>query len=177
MNKNNVLFLGEYKKLNDLCKDNLDMDEGIAAYIKEMELSEGPKKNIDGWIEDYHNLNKCLHIGSVLENNEVMLGRAQCTKQDVAWLKKFQQRISKGEDPVVELQKYHEKLRLVEEKKKHFEPYVEKAAACLMVAFIFLLALADSKNKKKIEEQMKAGKKKKEKKAKKKKNETVEAED
>jgi hypothetical protein len=142
-----------------------------------MEDSEGPKKNIDAWIEDYHNLSKCMHIGTMLEDNEIMLGKAQCSKQDVAWLKKFRQRISKGEDPVIELRKYHEKLRLIEEKKKQLEPYLEKAAICFAVFALFLLALADSKNKKKIEEQAKAGKKKKEKKAKKTKTEEIETEE
>ena len=176
MNKNNVLFLNEYKKLNDMCRDNLELSEGIAAYIKEMEASEGPKKNIDGWVDDYHALNKCLHISNILED-EALVDRAQCTKQDVAWLKKFQQRIAKGEDPVEDLKKYHEKIRLSEERKKHFEPYIEKATTCFVIIAIFLLALADSKNKKKIEEQMKAGKKKKEKKAKKKPEEPVEIEE
>ena len=177
MNKNNVLFLAEYKKLNDMCKDGLDMGEGVAAYVKEMEASEGPKKNVDAWVDDYHTLAKCLHIGNILEDNEALGEKQQCTKQDIAWLKKFQQRIANGEDPLLELRKYHEKLRLTEEKKKLLEPYIEKAATCFVVLMILLLAVADSKNKKKIEEQMKAGKKKKEKKAKKKPEEPVEIEE
>ena len=149
------------------------MDEGIVEYVKEMELSEGPKKNIDAWVNDYHTLNKCLHIGGLLEDEAVLTGRAQCTKQDIAWLKKFQQRIANGEDPVKELEKYHDKLRLAEERKKHFEPYVEKALSLLVVGVILFLAVADSKNKKKIEEQMKL-KKQKKKKEKKKKQDTTE---
>ena len=177
MNKTNVLFLGEYKKLNDMCRESLDMGDGLAAYVKEMEASEGPKKNVDAWVDDYHTLAKCLHIGNMIESDEALADKPQCTKQDIAWIKKFQQRIAKGEDPILELKKYHEKLRLTEEKKKMLEPYIEKAATCFVVLVILLLAVADSKNKKKIEEQMKAGKKKKEKKAKKKKDEPVEIED
>jgi hypothetical protein len=173
MNKNNVLFLDEYKKLDDMCKANLNMSEGVAEYVKKMESSEGPKKNVDAWVDDYHSLSKCLHIDSLLAD-EIMSGKAQCTKEDIAWIKKFRKRISKGEDPILELQKYHEKLRLAEERKKMIEPYFEKATACFVVLAILLLAVADSKNKKKIEEQMKAGKKKKEKKAKKKKAEPAE---
>lgn len=176
MNKNNVLFLDEYKKLNDMCKDSLEM-EGVSAYIKEMENSEGPKKNIDAWVDDYHNLSKCLHIGSILEDNEVLLGgQPQCTKQDVAWIKKFQKRIADGKDPIEELKKYHDKLHYIEERKKFFEPYFETAAACAVVVIVFLLALADSKNKKKIEEQMKV-KKQKKKKDKKKKKDEIEIDD
>ena len=173
MNKNNALFLGEYKKLDDICRASLDMDEGIAEYVKEMELADGPKKNIDAWVNDYHTLNKCLHIGAILENEE-LASRAQCTKQDIAWLKKFQQKIANGEDPVKELEKYHDKLRLAEEKKKHFEPYMEKALSFLVVGVILLLAVADSKNKKKIEEQAKLKKQKKKKEKKKKKEDTTE---
>lgn len=176
MNKNNALFLDEYKKLDDMCRESLDISEGVAGYVKQMEESEGPKKNVDAWVDDYHTLSKCLHIDGLIAD-EVMSGKAQCTKQDIAWIKKFRQRISKGEDPILELQKYHEKLRLTEEKKKLLEPYIEKATTCLVVLAILLLAVADSKNKKKIEEQMKAGKKKKEKKAKKKKNEPAEADE
>ena len=176
MNKNNLLFLDEYKKLDDMCRESLDMSEGVAEYVKEMELSEGPKKNVDAWVEDYHALSKCLHIEGLL-GNEDMSKKAQCTKQDLAWIKKFRQRIEKGEDPILELKKYHEKLRLTVEKKKMLEPYIEKAATCFVVLVILLLAVADSKNKKKIEEQVKAGKKKKEKKAKKKKAEPAEQEE
>ncbi len=174
MNKNNALFLGEYKKLNDICKASLDMDEGIAEYVKEMELSDGPKKNIDAWVNDYHTLNKCLHIVNLLEDEAAPQDRAQCTKQDIAWLKKFRQKIANGEDPVKELEKYHDKLKLMEERKKHFEPYVEKALSVLVVGVILLLAVADSKNKKKIEEQMKLKKQKKKKDKKKKKEDTTE---
>jgi len=149
------------------------MSEGVAGYVKQMESSEGPKKNVDAWVDDYHTLAKCLHIDGLIAD-EVMGNKAQCTKQDIAWIKKFRKRIANGEDPILELQKYHEKLRLAEEKKKLLEPYIEKATACIVVLAILLLAVADSKNKKKIEEQMKAGKKKKEKKAKKKKEEPVE---
>lgn len=176
MNKNNALFLDEYRKLDDVCRESLDMSEGVAEYVKQMESSEGPKKNVDAWVDDYHALAKCLHIDGLLAD-DAMNGKAQCTKQDIAWIKKFRQRIAKGEDPILELRKYHEKLRLTEEKKKMLEPYIEKAATCLVVLAILLLAVADSKNKKKIEEQMKAGKKKKEKKAKKKKEEPVEIEE
>lgn len=176
MNKNNALFLDEYKKLDDMCRESLDIDEGVAGYVKQMETSEGPKKNVDAWVDDYHTLAKCLHIDSLIAD-EVMAGKAQCTKQDIAWIKKFQKRISKGEDPILELQKYHEKLRLNEEKKKLLEPYIEKATSCLVVLLIFILAVADSKNKKQIEEKMKAGKKKKEKKAKKKKEVPIETDE
>ena len=173
MNKNNALFLDEYKKLNDICRESLDMNEGVAEYVKQMETAEGPKKNVDAWVDDYHFLSKCLHIDGLLED-EIMSGKAQCTKDDIAMLKKFRKRISKGEDPILELRKYHEKLRLAEEKKKMLEPYFEKATACFVVLAILLLAVADSKNKKKIEEKIKNGKKKKEKKAKKKKSEPIE---
>jgi hypothetical protein len=176
MNKTNVLFSNEYKKLNDICKDSLDMNDGIAEYIKIMESSEGPKKNIDAWVNDYHNLSKCLHIGNILEDEKALVGQPQCTKQDVAWLKKFQKRVEGGEDPIEELKKYHDKLRYIEEKKQFFEPYLEKAAACAIVVLVFLLALADNKNKKKIEEQMKI-KKQKKKKDKKKKKDNIEIED
>lgn len=172
MNKNNALFLNEYKKLNDICRDSLDMDGGISSYIKEMESSEAPKKNVDAWVNDYHTLSKCLHIGTLLEDEEMLAGQPQCTKQDVAWLKKFQKRIANGEDPIEELKKYHDRLRYIEEKKKFFEPYMETAAACALFVVVFLLALADSKNKKKIEEQMKLKKQKKKKDKKKKKDST-----
>ena len=172
MNKTNALFSNEYKKLNDICKDSLDMEDGVAEYIRKMELSEGPKKDIDAWVNDYHALNKCVHIGNLIED-EAIAEQAQCTKQDIAWLKKFQKRIANGEDPVEMLKKYHDKLHYIEEKKKFFEPYVEKVTTCFVVAFVLLLALADSKNKKQIEENMKIKKQKKEKKNKKKKSEPV----
>ncbi len=173
MNKNNALFLGEYKKLDDICKASLDMEEGIADYVKEMELSAGPKKNVDAWVDDYHTLNKCLHIVKLLDGEGDAANRAQCTKQDIAWIKQFRQKIANGEDPMKELEKYHDKLRLIEEKKKLVEPYVEKALSVLVIGVILLLAVADSKNKKKIEEQMKL-KKQKKKKEKKKKQDTTE---
>ena len=176
MNKNNALFLDEYKKLDDMCRESLDITDGVAGYVKQMEESEGPKKNVDAWVDDYHTLAKCLHIDNLIAD-EIMGNKAQCTKEDIAWIKKFRKRISKGEDPILELQKYHEKLRLAEEKKKLLEPYFEKATACFVVLAILLLAVADSKNKKQIEEKMKNGKKKKDKKAKKKTSEPVETDD
>jgi hypothetical protein len=146
MNKNNALFLDEYKKLDDMCKESLDINDGIAGYVKKMEESEGPKKNVDAWVDDYHTLAKCLHIDGLIAD-EVMGGKAQCTKQDIAWIKKFASRINKDADAIAKLKKYEATVAKFKETLEKAIPVAQNIAIGCGVTLVATAILGKKKKK------------------------------
>ena len=90
MNKLNTIFFNEYRDLDEICRKKLKVDEnGIGKYIETMEKAPETKAKVSVWEDDYHTLCKCMHIYNVINLHDNKLRKPQCTKQDIAWLKKF----------------------------------------------------------------------------------------
>lgn len=148
MNKTNLIFANEYENLNDACKLKFDSEDGVAAYLAEMDKPSDYKEKVGGWEEDYHTLSKCMHIYNVVELGGAKLRKAQCTKQDIAWVKKFTERIEKGTDPLAKLAKCEETARKIRETIEKAKPAIKNIAIGCGVT-LALTAIFNSNKKKK----------------------------
>ncbi len=147
MNKTNLIFTNEYEALNDACRVKFESEEGVAKYIAEMDNPSDYKEKVGTWNEDYNMLGKCKHIYNMIELGGTKLRKPQCTKQDIAWVKKFTQRIEKGTDPLAKLSKCEENARKIREALKKAKPAMANIALGCGVT-LALTALVKSKKKK-----------------------------
>ena len=137
MNKLNTLFLNEYRNLDEICRKKLKADEkGIAKYIETMEKAPETKVKVSVWEDDYHTLCKCMHIYNVIDLHDNKLRKSQCTKQDIAWLKKFAARVEKGADSISKLEKYEEMVAKLKETLKKARPAAQNIAIGCGVAMV-----------------------------------------
>ncbi len=147
MNKTNLIFANEYENLSDTCNLKFESDEGIEKYISEMDKPSDYKEKVSSWNEDYNMLGKCKHIYNMIELGGTKLRKAQCTKQDIAWLKKFTERIEKGTDPLAKLAKCEETARKIRETIAKAKPAITNIAIGCGVT-LALSAIFSSKKKK-----------------------------
>ncbi len=100
MNKNDLRFFEEYKKLDLQLKDLLEENAGVSAYLAAMEET-APKDQaaVPGWNADYRQLKHLRRARNRLahqpENSDSVT-----TKKDLLDLQDFSRRISDGTDPL-----------------------------------------------------------------------------
>ena len=93
-------FLDSYKRLERLCRDVMDDDRRVSAYIDEMvRLSDGSRR-VSGWDRDLKQLkhyrwvrNQIVHDPDCSEGN-------MCGPEDVRWIEAFHARIMNQTDPL-----------------------------------------------------------------------------
>ena len=93
-------FLESYKRLERLCRDVMDDDRRVSAYIDEMvRLSDG-SRHVSGWDRDLKQLkhyrwvrNQIVHDPDCSEDN-------MCGPEDVRWIEDFHARIMNQTDPL-----------------------------------------------------------------------------
>lgn len=133
MNKLNTLFLNAYTNVDEAYK--------IERYIKDMSECKEDTDKIDNWDEDYFNLNKCMQIYNIIDLRENMLRKAQCTKQDIIWLQKFEKRLIKGTDPLAKYKKRKETLEKINATVEKVKPIAKKVAIGCGIAIVALSLL------------------------------------
>ena len=145
MNKLNMMFLNEYTALEELCNVKFGVEGGgVDMYLGTMASASESKEKIGKWEEDYHTLSKCMHIYNVLALHGNKLRKPQCTKQDIAWLKKFCQRFEKQADALAKLEKYEASQAKFKEKMQKLKPIARNVAIACGVA-LAVNALLDAK--------------------------------
>lgn len=151
MNKLNMLFLNEYTNVEELCNAKFGVDGGgINMYLASMNSASETKEKIGKWEEDYHTLSKCMHIYSVLALTGNKTRKPQCTKQDIAWLKKFAQRFESQKDSLARLEKREASKAKFDEKMAKIKPVARNLAIACGVALainVLLEAKKDSEEK------------------------------
>ena len=135
MNKLNMMFLNEYTNLEELCNAKFGVEGGgVEMYINSMNSASETKEKIGKWEEDYHTLSKCMQIYSVLALHGNKLRKPQCTKQDIAWLKKFAERFEKQKDALARLEKREASKAKFDEKVAKLKPVARNVAIACGVA-------------------------------------------
>jgi len=93
-------FMNTYKRLDKLCRDLLNDERGLSAYIDIIHNYTDGAYYVDGWIEDLKALkhyrwvrNKIAHEPEVTEND-------LCDADDEEWLLDFYHRILQQTDPL-----------------------------------------------------------------------------
>jgi hypothetical protein len=149
MNKLNTMFINEYTALEELLNVKYGVEGGgIDIYIGAMSAASENKEKIGKWEEDYHTLAKCMHINSVLALHGNKLRKPQCTKQDIAWLKKFAARFEKQTDSLAKLEKYEDMQAKFKEKIDKIKPAARNVAIACGVALAVNALISGKKNKK-----------------------------
>ena len=149
MNKLNTLFLNEYTLLEELCNEKYGVQGGgIEAYLGAMLAASENKEKFGKWEEDYHTLSKCMHIYNVITMSEKKARKPQCTKQDVAWLKKFAKRFEGKSDSLAKLEKYEAAQAKFKEKMDKIKPVARNVAIACGVALAVNALLSGKKDKK-----------------------------
>ncbi|MDE6475211.1 MAG: hypothetical protein K2L70_08945 [Clostridia bacterium] len=100
MREQNVEFLEEYKRLDKLCKEVLNSNEGISSYICEMETTPfETTAEISAWDSTYKQLKNFRWMRNQLVH-EISLDEEFCTKEDIDNIKKLYELIFKTQDPL-----------------------------------------------------------------------------
>ena len=101
----NVIFLEEFKGLDKLCREKLNIEQrGVTHYIEEMKaVSEYNYRNISGWKADLQYLKYVRGIRNNLVHEEGTLYKKNCTQKDIDWIRNFHDRILKQSDPIAML--------------------------------------------------------------------------
>jgi hypothetical protein len=111
MNENNFLFLHEYILLDNLCKDMIGvMQNGVSAYLDEMDENHEYAYIIRDWDEDYENLKQYRYLRNRLTHENNALYEEQCTDEDIEWIKKFRNKILQSKDPLTRLYKHKKQI-------------------------------------------------------------------
>ena len=99
MNKEILLFLETYKKLDELCKQVLSSERGISEYIEEMSNDKQSHFKIISWENDYKQLKKMRWIRNKLVHEPNSFEDNLFTEEDIVWLQNFHSRILECRDP------------------------------------------------------------------------------
>ena len=90
MNNLNYRFFEEFKHLDKLCGEIYKTQYGITHYIDDMKSK--PFKNYRGipdWDSDLRQLIRLRHIRNKMAHEENAFDNADCTQNDIEWIRYF----------------------------------------------------------------------------------------
>ena len=94
-------FFEEYKKLQRLCNDIYDSNNGVTNYIDDMNaVPYSSSCLISNWMSDLKQLKRLRHIRNTLAHEEGSFNMNMCTLSDVKWIQSFYNRILNQSDPL-----------------------------------------------------------------------------
>ena len=154
MNNTENRFFEQYKKLDNLCKDLLNNNQGVSAYIKEMEkIPIFERQLVKSWDSDYKMLKHIRWIRNNIAHSDYS---SECEEKDIAYTRNFYQRIMKQEDPfsvirkkkAIQSTKHNDTVNVGEfwknenyKKKKNYIEYIENKKIILLILIIIFLAI------------------------------------
>lgn len=126
MNEFTFLFLHEYILLDNLCKDVMGvMQNGVSAYLDEMDENQEYAYIVRDWDKDYKSLKLYRHLRNKLTHENNALYEEQCTEKDIEWIKNFHNKILQSNDPLARLHKH--KMQISARKKQELTHTEENA--------------------------------------------------
>ena len=93
-------FLNSYKRLENLCNDIYGQENGVTAYIDDMEKNRRGAIYVRGWNEDLIRLKNYRHIRNQIAHEKDIYEEDVCDEDDEEWLELFRERIMNGTDPI-----------------------------------------------------------------------------
>lgn len=99
-----LIFLDEYKRLDELCKQVLDSDKGVTEYISEMEKDDS-RKTVPMWNDDYKMLKRVRWVRNQLVHSPGSFDENLFAQEDILWIQNFRLRIMSCNDPFALLRK------------------------------------------------------------------------
>ena len=95
-----VGFMDAYKRLEKLCRDLLQDDRGISAYIDRMLNTPRGASTVDGWDADLKRLKHYRWVRNQIAHNPDCTEENMCTIADEKWIKGFYKRMAAQKDPL-----------------------------------------------------------------------------
>jgi hypothetical protein len=93
-------FLDSYKRLERLCRDVMDDDRRVSAYIDEMiRLTDGSGR-VSGWDRDLKQLKHYRWVRNQIVHDPDCSEENMCGPEDVRWIEDFHARIMNQTDPL-----------------------------------------------------------------------------
>lgn len=93
-------FMDSYKRLEKLCGEIMNDNNGITAYIKEMETTPSGDFYIKGWRNDLNKLKHYRRVRNQIVHDPNCNEQTMCTPDDALWLENFHTRILNQSDPL-----------------------------------------------------------------------------
>lgn len=96
-------FLKEYKRLNKICGEILNCDNGVSEYINEMERTDNISFKVPSWSDDLKTLKHLRYIRNQIVHDDFDIGFS--TEDDVEQVHTFYNRIYNMDDPFARFRK------------------------------------------------------------------------
>lgn len=93
-------FIDSYKRLEKLCGDLLNVNNGITEYINEMEHTAQGAFLVPSWNTDFANLKNYRHIRNQIAHEPNCSEENMCSPEDEKWIEEFYSRIMNRTDPL-----------------------------------------------------------------------------
>lgn len=154
MNNTENRFFEQYKKLDNLCRDLLNSNQGVSAYIKEMERTPiFERRLVKSWDSDYKMLKRIRWIRNNIAHSDCS---SECEESDIAYIRNFYQRIMKQEDPfsvirkkkVINATKHNNTVKICKveknenyKEKKNYIKYIENEKIILLILIVIFLVI------------------------------------
>lgn len=101
------MLFDEYKRVDNICRDMFLSQSGISQYIIEMEQNSFyGNSRVPLWDRDYRRLKHVRWLRNQIAHESFA---TDCSKEDVAWLEEFHNRLLKQQDPLALLSKENRK--------------------------------------------------------------------
>lgn len=114
MRELNIEFQEHYKRLDKLCREMYSPDEGVTAYIQDMERTPYNEQiAVYNWENIYRSLKHYRWMRNQLAH-DISIDSDFCEKSDIEWIKNFRESILSGNDPLTRA--YHAR-RIVTQKR------------------------------------------------------------
>lgn len=105
-------FLDSYKRLEKLCNEIYNQNNGVTQYISDMESKSGfNTMYMPGWDRDFRRLKEVRHIRNAMVHDVTDDG-TNYSEDDVAFVQDFYQRIMDGSDPLTMSEMYDQSLEM-----------------------------------------------------------------
>lgn len=101
MSNINILFLEEYKRIDNICCDIFHVKTGgVSRYIDEMTVHPPYSSRVGSWENTLATLKHMRHIRNELSHSIGTLEIPQCNEHDLEWLQGFHESILTQTDPL-----------------------------------------------------------------------------
>ena len=131
-------FLDSYKRLERLCRDVMDDDRRVSAYIDEMlRLTDGSRR-VSGWNSDLRKLKHYRWVRNQIVHEPDCSEENLCSPEDAQWLEDFYERIMTQTDPLALYRKATQRSRADAPTREMGKPH-SQPAGCLPILAIAAL--------------------------------------
>jgi hypothetical protein len=93
-------YMISYKRLDNLCRDMYNGENGVTAYIEDMEQHSYYASYINGWKNTYDALKHYRYIRNQIAHDEYATEENMTSQDDIDWLDNFYQQIINQSDPL-----------------------------------------------------------------------------